>query len=78
MPLYEIAMFIDARGSTCPAPIVTTEQSMRSVQSGEVVEVYATDPDAPRAFDSWARRTGHQLLDSTFDRGTYRFVIRHK
>jgi TusA-related sulfurtransferase len=78
MPLYEIAMFVDARGSSCPAPITMTEQSLRSLRPGEVVEVYATDPRANREFHAWARKTGHELLDWTSDRGTYRFVIRHK
>jgi tRNA 2-thiouridine synthesizing protein A len=76
MPVYEIAMLIDARGSACPIPIVKTAQCVRSLQSGEVVEVYTTDPGALRDFEAWARTTGHELLDSTSDGGTYRFVIR--
>ncbi len=78
MPVYAIAMLIDARGLTCPMPIVKTAQGMRSVQPGDVVEVLATDAGAVRDFDAWSRTTGHQLLESTSDGATYRFVIRHK
>ncbi len=78
MPVYEIAMLIDARGLTCPMPIVKAAQGMRSVQSGDIVEVLATDPGAVPDFEAWARTTGHTLLESSSDASTYRFVIRHK
>ncbi len=78
MPVYEIAMLIDARGLTCPMPIVKTAQALRSVNSGDIVEVFATDAGAVRDFAAWARTTGNELLESTSDGVTYRFVIRHK
>jgi TusA-related sulfurtransferase len=78
MPLYEIAMFIDARGLTASVSIAKTDRGIRSIQPGEIVEVYATDVGTVGAFHAWARHTGHELLDWTSDRGTYRFVIRHQ
>lgn len=78
MPVYEIAMLIDARGLTCPWPIDMTAQALRSVGPGDIVEVVATDADTVRDFAAWAGTTGNELLDSTSDGGTYRFVIRHK
>lgn len=78
MPVYEIVMLVDARGLSCPMPIVKTAQALRSLASGDVVEVVATDAGAVRDFAAWARTTGNVLLDSTSDGGTYRFVIRHK
>jgi tRNA 2-thiouridine synthesizing protein A len=78
MAVYEIAMLIDARGAACPAPIVKTAQSMQSVRSGEIVEVYATDPRTIPDFEAWVGKTGHELLDTTSDGRTYRFVIRHR
>jgi len=78
MPVYEIAMLIDARGAASPAAIVKTAHSMQSVESGEIVEVYATDPGTISDFEAWARKTGHELLESSSDGGTYCFVIRHR
>ena len=51
---------------------------MQSVESGEIVEVYATDPGTISDFEAWARKTGHELLESSSDGGTYCFVIRHR
>jgi tRNA 2-thiouridine synthesizing protein A len=78
MPGYEIAMLIDARGLNCPMPIVKTAQALRSVNSGDVMEVFATDAGSVRDFDAWARTTGNELLESTSEGATYRFVIRRK
>ncbi|HEY7736523.1 MAG TPA: sulfurtransferase TusA family protein [Candidatus Limnocylindrales bacterium] len=78
MVVYAIAQLIDARGLNCPMPIVKTAQAMRTLESGAVAEVLATDPGSVRDFAAWARSTGHELLEQTSDAGVYRFVIRHK
>lgn len=78
MALYEVAQLVDARGMNCPMPIVKTAQAMRSIGSGEIAEVLATDPGSVRDFAAWTRTTGHELVESSSDGGVYRFVIRHK
>jgi TusA-related sulfurtransferase len=78
MPVYEIAMLIDARGLVGQTPTARTAQAMRSVRSGDVVEVVASDAGAFQEFAAWARSTGNELLDSSAFGGTYRFVIRHR
>ncbi len=77
MPVYEIAMLVDARGPRVPSPIATTAQALHSVKAGEIVEVLATDPACVDAFAAWARSTGNELIAATSDGRTYRFVIRH-
>lgn len=71
-------LLVDARGLTCPMPIVRTAQAMKTLASGDVVEVIATDPGSVRDFAAWARTTGHTLRDSSTDGGEYRFVLVHK
>jgi tRNA 2-thiouridine synthesizing protein A len=69
---------LDARGLKCPMPIVKTAQLVRTVASGDLVEVLATDPGAPADFAAWSRATGNELLSSTVQDGAYRFVLRRK
>jgi tRNA 2-thiouridine synthesizing protein A len=67
---------IDARGLSCPMPIVKTAQAIRSVASGDLIEVLATDPGSVKDFAAWTRTTGNELVEQTTDDGVFRFVIR--
>ena len=78
MPLLEIAQVVDARGLSCPLPIVRTAQAIKRVASGQLIEVVATDPGSVKDFAAWSRATGNPLLESGADGGVYRFVVRRK
>jgi tRNA 2-thiouridine synthesizing protein A len=67
---------VDARGLSCPMPIVKTATTMRTLASGKVVEVLATDPGSVKDFQAWARSTGNELIESTQEGSVYRFLIR--
>ena len=67
---------VDARGLSCPMPIVKTATAMRALPSGKVVEVLATDPGSVKDFNAWARSTGNELIESTQEGSVYRFLIR--
>lgn len=79
MALLEIQQLVDARGLSCPMPIVKTAQAMKTVPSGQLVEVLATDPGSVKDFAAWSRTTGNLLVDqSTDSAGVYHFVLRRK
>ena len=69
---------IDARGLSCPMPIVKTAQAIKTVASGELIEVLATDPGSVKDFGAWSRTTGHELVEQSADGGVFRFVLRRK
>jgi tRNA 2-thiouridine synthesizing protein A len=76
MPLIQIDGILDARGLACPIPIDTAADAMRTMTSGETLEVISTDARSVQDFALWSRRTGNPLLDSSSDAATYRFVVR--
>ena len=78
MPLLEITARVDARGQSCPMPIVRTAQAARAILPGSVIEVLATDPGSTRDFAAWCRSTGHELLEQSTEGSTYVFLIRTK
>ena len=78
MSVLEIAVHVDARGLSCPMPIVKTAQAVRPLASGTVIEVLSTDPGSQRDFVAWCRATGHELVEQTTDGPVHRFVIRRK
>lgn len=69
---------VDARGLSCPMPIVKTAQAIRALPSGALLELLATDPGSMKDVEAWSRTTGHELVEQAIDGGTYRFVIRRK
>ena len=78
MTVLEITTRVDARGLSCPMPIVRTAQAVKPLPAGSIVEVLATDPGSQRDFVAWCRATGHELVEQAVDGPTYRFVIRRK
>lgn len=78
MATLEITTHVDARGLSCPMPIVKTAQAIKPLASGALVEVLATDSGSVKDFAAWSRTTGHELVEQSVDGAVYRFVIRHK
>ena len=78
MPVIEITQMIDARGLSCPMPIVKTAQAVKNIPSGAAVELVATDPGSIKDIAAWCRATGNELVEQTLDGAVYRFVIRRK
>ena len=78
MPLVEITQMVDARGLSCPMPIVKTAQAIKPLPSGAVVELLATDAGSIKDIAAWCRATGNELVEQTSDGAVYRFVIRRK
>ena len=75
-PLIEVDDRVDARGLSCPLPIVKTAQAIKNLGPGQVLEVLATDPGSVKDFAAWSKTTGHELIESSSDGAIYRFVIR--
>jgi tRNA 2-thiouridine synthesizing protein A len=69
---------LDARGLNCPMPIVRTAQAIKTMSSGQLLEVLATDPGSVADFAAWSRSTGNEIVASSVQDGVYRFVLRRK
>ena len=67
---------IDCTGLFCPMPIVKTREAMAQMTAGQILEMLSDDPASDPDMRSWARNTGHELLDVNRNGAVYRFVIR--
>ena len=67
---------VDAKGLSCPMPIVKTAQAVKAVPSGSLIEVLATDPGSVKDFAAWTRTTGNAILEQSEEDGVYRFLIK--
>ena len=73
-----VAKTVDARGLSCPLPIVKTALAIRELASGQLIEVLATDPGSTKDFAAWSKTTGHALVESSVDGKVFRYVLRKK
>jgi tRNA 2-thiouridine synthesizing protein A len=76
MALIQISQTVDARGLSCPMPIVKTAQAIKTIEQGAMLEVFATDAGSVKDIAAWCRSTGNELVDQSSDGAVYRFVIR--
>ena len=53
---------LNTRGLYCPDPIMMLRQALRKLQSGDVVEVFATDPSTSWDIPKFCMHLGHELL----------------
>jgi len=63
MAAMDIHKELDARGLTCPLPILKAKKALSDMHSGEVLKVLATDPGSVRDFQAFARQTGNDLIE---------------
>ena len=78
MPVVAISQTIDARGLSCPMPIVKTAQAMKALPTGTFIELLATDAGSVKDVAAWCKATGNALVDQSSDGAVYHFVIRRK
>ena len=55
-------LVVDARGKSCPMPIVLTAKAIRNVAVGDGLRVQANDRAFPSDIEAWCKKTGHVLV----------------
>ena len=53
-------------------------KAVREVESGQLVELLATDPSTQRDVPKFCHFLGHELLEQSQDGELFRYVIRKK
>ncbi|SFL90586.1 TusA-related sulfurtransferase [Gracilibacillus orientalis] len=72
----ESAKVLDAKGLACPMPIVRTKKAINELESGDVLEIHATDKGAKSDLGAWAKSGGHELLKETEEGDVLKFWIK--
>lgn len=67
---------LDAKGLNCPLPILKAKKALKALETGEVLEIIATDPGSTADFEAFCRTTGNDLLESNEGDGLYTFYIK--
>lgn len=71
-----VAKMLDAKGLACPMPVVRARKVMKEMETGEVLEIQATDKGSVADLSAWSKSGGHELLQQTEENGVYKFFIK--
>jgi tRNA 2-thiouridine synthesizing protein A len=69
-------MVVDARGTSCPGPILAAKKAIGGLAVGGVMEVMATDSGTLKDIPAWTKKMGNEYLGSFDDAGYLRLFLR--
>ncbi len=72
----KVAQVLDAKGMSCPLPILKTKKAVEALTKDQVLKVETTDPGSKNDMASWAKRTGNEILKVEEGGGTFTFFIK--
>ncbi|MGZ6503110.1 MAG: sulfurtransferase TusA family protein [Tumebacillaceae bacterium] len=72
----KVDLTVDAKGLSCPMPIVKAKKGIDSLQSGQLMLLETTDKGSVADFQSWVKKTNNELLKVEEHEGVYRFFVK--
>jgi tRNA 2-thiouridine synthesizing protein A len=72
----KIAQTLDCKGLLCPLPIIKLSKALKTIEVGQVLEMFATDPGSVPDVEAFQSQTGHELVTKSSDAGVFRFLVR--
>lgn len=69
---------LNARGMSCPLPIVKTKKSLADMTTGQVLKVISTDTGSVKDMAAFAEQTGNALLSTVEEGGEFVFYMQKK
>ena len=54
---------LDTRGLICPLPVIRTQDRIKTLATGTLLDVVASDPGAMHDIPAWCRVHGHEVVE---------------
>ena len=67
---------VDARGTSCPGPLLAAKKAMGEIQSGQILEVLSSDEGTKKDVPKWATKKGHEYLGTIEESGFFRIFVK--
>ena len=68
-------ILLDVKGLNCPMPLLKAKKALNELSPGSLLRVLATDPGSVKDFRVFSEQSGHKLLESNDNDGTYRYLL---
>ena len=69
---------LDARGLSCPLPILRAKKALSDMQSGQVLRIVSTDLGSVKDFEAFCKQTGNALLAHSESDKEHTFFMKRK
>ena len=66
---------LNTRRLLCPLPVIRTQEKVKQLQCGDVLEVVGTDPGIMHDIPAWCRINGHQVLETSTQDHEYTVIL---
>ncbi len=67
---------LDAKGLSCPMPLLRTKKEIGKLANGEILQVDGTDPGSRNDIPGWCERAGHEYMGEKEETGYISFFIK--
>ncbi|MCD4718559.1 MAG: sulfurtransferase TusA family protein [Desulfobacula sp.] len=68
---------LDVKGLSCPMPLLKTKKALKSMESGQIIEVLVTDPGFRNDLPDFIKKTGDECIGDLDDgEGFFKMYIK--
>ena len=67
---------VDARGTSCPGPLLAAKKAIGEINKGEIMEVLSADEATKRDIPKWCAIKGFEYLGTIEESGYFKILLR--
>lgn len=71
----DVAKVLDAKGLSCPMPLLRTKKEISKIEDGQILQIDGTDPGSRNDIPGWCSRAGHEYLGEKEESGYMSFFV---
>jgi tRNA 2-thiouridine synthesizing protein A len=66
---------LNVRRLLCPMPVIRTQNAVKKLKTGDVLEIIGTDSGILQDIPAWCRINGHSVVNTFIDQFDYHVVL---
>lgn len=66
---------LNTRRLLCPMPVIRTQEAVKKLVTGEILEIIGTDSGILQDIPAWCRINGHEVLETFTNEFDYHIVV---
>jgi TusA-related sulfurtransferase len=67
---------VDARGTSCPGPLLAAKKAIGQIDDGQVMEVLSADEGTRRDIPKWCTKKGFEYLGTVEESGFFKIFLK--
>ena len=67
---------VDARGTSCPGPLLAAKKAIGQIEKGQTMEVLSADEGTKRDIPKWCNKKGFEYLGTIEESGFFKILLR--